>query len=373
MKATNIPFLCPEISDEALDACLSSIRSGWLAFGSYTAKAETLLAEFFSAENFLITSSCTASLQLALMLENIGPGDEVITTPLTWVATSNVILYQGATVKFADVDPKTGLISIEDVVSKITPRTKAVITVDLYGAMLDYKKLRQAIGNDVVIVEDAAHAIGSKYNNSNPGSLVDYCCFSFHAAKNITSGQGGGLICKDPEKANLAKLLRRDGVSGRDGARAMYALGHKFDATDFQSAMLIDQVKTYPLRHAKRKAVYETYERLFQDFKNLRFQHRHSMNEHSGHMFVLWLDDHTLRAPLLQFYHENGISASVHYNPVHLEPYYRERFSFKEGSYPIAEKIGAGAVSLPTYPGLEPNSQQYIANITAQFFAEKRK
>ncbi len=364
-----IPFLRPEFSEKSLTECVKSIKSGWLAYGPYTEEAEKLFEEFFESNNFLMTSSCTASLQLALMLSGVQSGDEVITTPLTWVATSNVILYQGAKIVFVDVDPNTGLISIDEILKKITKRTKAIITVDLYGMMLDYDELRKRVGaSDIAIIEDAAHAIGSKFDNKSPGHNADYCCFSFHAAKNITSGQGGGLICRNPEKYAEAKLLRRDGVSGTNASRRMYSLGHKFDSTDFQSALLINQIKNYHLTHTRRVDAYNRYVGIFNESKYFRFQKVTDRHQHSGHMFVLWLNDVDKRASLINYLDENGVQVSVHYNPVHLEPFYVNNLGYKVGMFPEAEKIGAGAISMPTYPSITLNEQEYILSLINKFY-----
>ncbi len=364
-----IPFLKPTIGEEEIALCVESLKSGWLAYGEYTHQAESLLQAFFKSDNFLLTSSCTASLQMSLLLADVKPGDEVITTPLTWVATSNVILYTGAKVVFVDVDPETGLLDIHDIQRKITNKTKAIIAVDLYGMMVDYDQLRSAIGSkSISIIEDAAHSFGSELNGKLPGAVADYTCFSFHAAKNITSGQGGGLICRRILDAQKAKLMRRDGVTGRNQERKMIELGFKFDSTDFQSALLIPQIKNYSVLSKLRRSVYMNYLDLFKDMTEVRFQKLGVDHTHSGHMFVLWLSDASKRASLIDFLKRSGVECSVHYNCVHLEPYYQATFGFGVGQYPNAEKIGFSAVSLPTYPSLDISEQRYIYDKVAEFF-----
>ncbi len=366
-----IPFIKPCIAASDIDACTKSLKSGWLAYGQYTEQAEISLQKFFQADNFTMTSSCTASLQMALIMSGVKRGDEVITTPLTWVASANVILYTGATVVFADVDIATGLIDAEKILEKITKNTKAIIVVDLYGQMFDVQALRNKLPrNDIVIIQDAAHSIGAKMNGVPPGTAADYTCFSFHAAKNITSGQGGGLICRNKDDVVHARLLRRDGVVGRNHERTMIDLGYKFDSTDFQSALLLGQIERYEATHAKRKRVYENYSKLFNEQKWSREQTILPHVEHSYHMYVMWLNDSEIRNSLVMHLNEQGTQVSVHYNPVHLEPYYKTQFGYREGMYPNAESIGRSAISLPTYPDLHRDDQQRIFNQITEFLTK---
>lgn len=364
-----IPFLKPSISEEDVRLCVKSLESGWLAYGQYTELLEIKFSELFRSSDFVLTSSCTASLQMALVLSGVKPGDEIITTPLTWVATSNVALYLNAVPVFADVDEKTGLLSIENILSKVTERTKAIIAVDLYGQMFDYDQLRFELPrSDIMIVEDAAHAIGSTYKGNAPGSSADYACFSFHAAKNITAGQGGGLICRNKNDYAAARLLRRDGVTGSNQARKMVSFGYKFDSTDFQSALMLGQVERYTDTDRLRKKVYEKYTELFSNSDYCRFQETKSEAVHSGHMFVLWLNDPLTRGALVDFLYNRGVATSVHYNPVHLEPYYSRVHGFRIGDFPAAEAIGAAAVSLPTYPSLTLEEQEFIKYSVDEFY-----
>jgi len=364
-----ISFLKPNILEEDITTCIDSIKSGWLAYGKYTELVEKELSTFFQSDDFVMTSSCTASLQMALELSGVQRGDEVITTPLTWVATANVALYVGATPVFADVNEFTGLIDIDKIIQKINDKTKAIIVVDLYGQMFNINELKRRLnGRKISIIEDAAHSIGSKINGQPPGHISDFACFSFHAAKNMTSGQGGGLICGIKEHYAAARLIRRDGVVGANQFRKMLKLGHKFDSTDFQSALLLNQISRYPNTDKKRKAVYANYINMFSGSEDYRFQKSSELSEHSGHMFVLWLTDTAKREGLVEYLSKHEIQSSVHYNPVHLEPYYRETFGYVQGDFPAAEKIGAGAISLPTYPQLEFDEQLEIKRRVEEFF-----
>jgi dTDP-4-amino-4,6-dideoxygalactose transaminase len=363
-----IPFISPNINQNDINNCIDSIKSGWLAYGAYNDHAERLLAKYLNVDDFIMTSSCTASLQMSLMLCDIGKGDEVITTPLSWVATSNVILNVGASVVFADVDYRNGMLDLQNIVEKVTSKTKAIIVVDLYGQMFDIQSLKKSIPDTITIIEDAAHSFGAKKNNFTPGQLADFTCFSFHAAKNLTSGQGGGLVCNNEQHRSRARILRRDGVIGKNQMRTMVDLGHKFDSTDFQSALLINQIERYSLTHSRRFSVYENYEIAFKDIEQIRFQERNILDTHSGHMFVVWLDSKVVREDFIEYLNSNNIQVSVHYNPIHLEPYYSKMFGYKAGDFPIAEKIGHSCVSLPTYPALSNIDQDKIVETIKMYF-----
>jgi len=255
-----IPFLRPGITEADIQRMNRSIRTGWLAHGEYTHTFEKELDKFLGNTSF-VTASCTAALHMALILAGVKKGDEVITTPMSWVSTANVILYCGAKIVFADVDPLTGILDINEVKKKITKKTKAIIVVHLYGQMADMKAYSKL---GIPVIEDAAHALEARRDFFRPGQLGFAACLSFHAAKNITCGQGGAIITKEKEKC---KLLVRDGVKNIDGKRVMLDWGYKYDSTDFQAALLIGQIKRINKTHAAREKVFERYEFQITYFK----------------------------------------------------------------------------------------------------------
>jgi dTDP-4-amino-4,6-dideoxygalactose transaminase len=289
----------------------------------------------------MVTSSCTASLHLALILAGVQEGDEVITTPMSWVSTANVILYMRATPVFVDVERETGLIDIDKIEEKITNRTKAIIAVHLYGQMCDMKRLSK-LGKKygIKIIEDAAHALEAERDGIKPGQLSFAACFSFHAAKNLTSGQGGAIVTKNIEKC---KLLIRDGVKMIDDKRRMVDFGYKYDLTDFQVALLEGQLDRINETHVGRVKVFQDYS------KRLISRHPKWVGNsiHACHLFVIWVKNRDeIRKKLL----EKGIQTSIHYQPIHQEPYYRKFIDYK---LPLAEKMGREVISLPTYPDLD--------------------
>ncbi len=354
-----IPFLKPAITDKDIALMLESINTTWLVSGEYTETLESDLTKYFAAKDAAVLSSATAALHLSLILAGVGEGDEVITTPISWVATSNVILYQQATPVFVDVDLNTGLIDVDQIEAKITKKTKAILIVHLNGLMVDMKKLKAIADKyNIPVIEDAAHALEAKRDGIRPGELGLTACLSFHAAKNITSGQGGACVVNDKKLGERLKLLRRDGVLNRDGKRVMYELGYKYDLTDFQAAMLIGQLARVKETHEKRMEVYRYYMDLLKD-SNMRYITPPSNVVHAAHMFMVFVNPDK-RDMVRDVMYDAGIETSIHYPPIHLEPYYVKRFGYKPGSFPAAEQYGASAITLPTYSGLATREQEYI-------------
>ena len=368
-----VAFINPKIRLSDLWAMYKSIRSTWLVYGKYTNLLEERLSQFLGAGEVVATSSCTTALQLALHLSNVGEGDEVITTPISWVATANVIIHAGAKPVFVDIDPRTGLIDLALIESSITPRTKAVLFVDLFGQVPDLHKLRMICDKyNLSMIEDAAHALESESDGAHVGEVSDFAAFSFHSAKNITSGQGGALKVNSLEIANRAKVLRRDGVVNLpDGKRRMIELGYKYDSTDFQSAMLLNQIKRIPRNQLRRKAVLDTYLSGL-DPKYVQVIPQSSDNKLSFHLVVI-LVDAEIRDELRGFLLKRGIQTSVHYEAIHLEPYYRDLLGTSVPSLPHSESFGRCVISLPTYPGLSRRKQKYVIDQINNFFVTTHK
>lgn len=354
-KFMKVEFLKPNIQKSDVNRMVASLNTGWLVRGAYTETLEREMGNFLRGD-CVLTSSCTASLHMALTLAGVKPGDEVITTPLSWVATSNVILYEGAKVVFADVDPMTGILDPKEAKKKITPKTKAIILVHLYGQMADMKAFSKL---GIPIIEDAAHALEAERDGIKPGQLGLAACFSFHAAKNLTCGQGGAIITRDRAKC---ELLIRDGVRNIKGKRVMLDFGHKYDLTDFQAALLIGQLRRVNATHAKRLEVYKRYEDAFSG--KIDFPQR--TGKHACHMFVIWVDP-AKRDSIRSRLEAKGIQTSIHYTPIHLEPYYRARVKV---SLPIAERLGAATITLPTY-ALTRKEQDYVIKNVLQAVKEE--
>lgn len=355
-----VPFLKLDTTDKDIASMVKVLKSGWLVLANEGRRFEQNFTRFLGTEEAVLTNSCTNSIHLSLLAAGIGPGDEVITTPLTYVSTVNPIIFCGAKPVFVDVEPETGLIDVAKIEQTITPKTKAILPVHLYGQMADMKAISTiAKKHDLIVIEDAAHAIEAERDGIRPGQKSFSACFSFHVAKNITSGEGGALVTNDKKIAEQVRLLRRDGVRNIGIKRRMEVLGYKYLTTDFQAALLNSQLERVQNRLETRKKIYQNYYESFKDIPGLNFPKIVSNSQHAYHMFVVWVSPE-FRDKMLRMFSFKGIEASVHYEPVHLEPYYRQTFGFKEGDFPVAEKLGASVITLPLHLKLTPEEQKYV-------------
>ena len=355
-----IDFIKPDLRTLDLYRMIRSIKSGWLVAGAETLKFEQKFSGMYEKDKcIVVTSSCTSGLEIALILAKVEQGDEVITTPMSWVGSANAILTRGATPVFCDIDEFDYIPNVSEIEKLITKKTKAILIVNLYGQMADVvglRKLSERYG--IPIIEDSAHALESKRDGFRSGELTFAASFSFHAAKNITSGQGGAL-CIQQELGEIAKILRRDGVKNNSfGEREMQMLGGKFDLADFQSALLLGQFDRIKRNLTRRQELWENYSVFFKKL-GLRFPQIRPNSEHAAHQFVVEVPSIS-RRDIREELGRVGIATSIHYNPIHLEPYYSKRFGYQSGSFPVAEQIGKSRISLPTYPLLRKKELNYI-------------
>ena len=368
----NIDFIKPDLRILDLYRMVRSVNSGWLVAGANTQKFEGEFSKRYQEDKcIVVTSSCTSGIEIALMLAKVDYGDEVITTPMSWVGTANAILSRGATPVFCDIDQFDYIPKVQDIERLITNKTKAILIVNLYGQMADVvalQKLSHKYG--IPVIEDAAHSLESKRDGFRSGELTFAASFSFHAAKNITSGQGGAL-CLSQELGEIARILRRDGVRNNTfGEREMLMLGGKFDLADFQSALLIGQLKRIEKNLKRRQEIWYEYSDFFRKL-GLRHPQIRPNSEHASHQFVVEVPSISRRA-IREELGRQGVATSIHYNPIHLEPYYGTRFGYETGSFPIAEEIGKSLISLPTYPLLRKKEISFILKSFA-YALRKRK
>ncbi len=354
-----IPFLNPNLTGADIQAAVKVLKSGWLATGPELKQFEKDLAAYLGMPHVVTNSSGTAALHTALLALGIGPGDEVITSPLTFWATSNVILFVGAKVVFVDVDPATGLIDPKAVEKAVTKRTKAIMPIHLYGQMADMKALAQiAKKHKLKIIEDAPHAFEASRDGVRPGALSQAACFSFHAAKNITAGEGGAVAVHTPKLAEEVRLYGDSGSDRSGKIRQMTRLGYKYSMSNMQGALLLNQLARIETEWKKRRALYVNYVNALKDVKGIRLIEEVPNSKHACHMFTIIVDPKkrdAIRAAL----RAAGVFADIHYNPVHLEPYYK-KLGYKKGMYPHAEKIGFGTITLPLYTRMKKEEQEYV-------------
>jgi dTDP-4-amino-4,6-dideoxygalactose transaminase len=351
-----LPFAKPVIDEETINAVVDVLRSGWITTGPKVQAFEAALSGYFGGRPVRTFNSGTCTMEIALRIADIGPGDEVITTPISWVATANVILEVGATPVFADIDPVTRNIDLDKLEAAITPRTKAIIPVYLAGLPVDMDRLYAiAAKHNLRVVEDAAQAIGSSWRGKRIGSFGDLVSFSFQANKKITSSEGGCLVLNTPEEARLAEKYRLQGVtrSGYDGLE-VDVLGGKFNMTDIAAAIGLGQFAHLEEITAHRRMLARRYFAMFgDDFEAQSGAQLPVANfeDSNWHMFQLVLPERITRADFMARMAERQIGIGYHYPAIHLLALYRAR-GFKEGMFPVAERVGRRIVSLPLFAAM---------------------
>jgi dTDP-4-amino-4,6-dideoxygalactose transaminase len=352
-----LPFVRPEIDEETIQGVADVLRSGWITTGPQNEAFEKALSAFCGGRPVRTFNSGTATLEVGLRIAGVEPGDEVITTPASWVATANVILEVGATPVFVDIDPRTRNIDLGLLEKAITPRTKAIIPVYLAGLPVDMDRLYEiARAYKLRVIEDAAQALGSTWRGERIGKLGDIVSFSFHPNKNVTSIEGGALVLNDEREAELARKYRLQGITrkGFDGMDCDL-LGGKFNLTDVAARVGLGQLAQIDRFTAKRRALARAYFERFgkgaarelgvglplADFENSNW-----------HMFQITLPLERLsidRAGFMEKMHETyRIGTGVHYPAIHLFTLYRAR-GFAPGMFPHAERFGASTLTLPLF------------------------
>lgn len=377
-QAAYIHFHRYSIGSEEKNALLAALDSGWITKGPQVARFEQDFCAYTQARHALALNSCTAALHLALLGFGIGPGDEVITTPLTFVATVNMIVMTGATPILADIDPATLNLDLKSVEAAITSRTKAIIPVHLAGQSCDLAPLLElAKAHKLRVIDDAAHAIGTGYHGKPIGSWCDATAFSFYATKNITTGEGGMLTSPHPEFMESVRPLSLHGLSKDAWKRysaegfqhyLVEAPGFKYNMNDLQAALGIEQLKKCDLLTQKRRERVMRYRQELAELP-LRFQQDLPDSEHAHHLFMVVLDTERLkisRDQILASLHAAGIGCAVHFIPVHFHPYYQRSLGLSEQALPVASLVGKQLLSLPLYPDLTAADQTRVIEVFSQ-------
>lgn len=348
-----LPFAKPFIDEAAIAAVGDVLRSGWITGGPVVGEFENRLSEYFGGRFVRVFNSGTCTMEIALRIAGVGHGDEVITTPISWVATANVIIETGATPVFADIDPITRNIDLDLVEAAITTRTRAIIPVYLAGLPVDMDKLYGiARRHNLRVVEDAAQAIGSTWRGRRIGSFGDFASFSFQANKNITTAEGGCLVLNNQEEARLAEKYRLQGVTrtGFDGME-VDVLGGKFNMTDISAVIGINQLSQLEAITARRRALARHYFAIFgADFESRTGAQLPvaDFENSNWHMFQIVLPERFIRTEFMEKMKSRNIGCGVHYPPIHLFKLYRER-GFRDGMFPVAESVGRRIVTLPLF------------------------
>lgn len=376
-----IPFGAPKFSRAEEQEVLATLRSGWIGAGPKTLLFEQKFAQYIGVPHAVALSSCTAGLHLSLYALGIGKGDEVITTPLTFVATANAIFHTGASVRFADIDEETMNIDPKKVREAVTKKTKAILPVHYGGLPVDLDALKKiARKSHARIVEDAAHAVGARYKGKKIGASGNLTVFSFYPNKNITTCEGGMVTTPNSALAKKLQVLRMHGLDAdawkrfhRKTLKVSLEVepGFKYNLTDFQSSLGIHQLKKVEVWQKKREEYARVYDKEILSIPGVRGQFRPKdikQNRHALHLYIVRLPRNhfgNARDRVVQELLKRNIGASIHYHPVHLHPYFK-KLGFKKGSFPVAERVAEEIFTLPLTPHLSSSDVSAIARITRE-------
>jgi perosamine synthetase len=369
-----IPLFRPNYDEQEIDALRAVFDSHWLGLGPRTAEFEEKLAEYLGVKYVVALNSATAALHLALAALNIKKGDEVIVPSLTFISPAHAVMYCGATPVFVDVDPITLLADIDDVASKITDRTQAIIHVHYAGRVENIEPLRKLAG-DIPIVEDAAHAMGAEYNHQKGGTFGTIGCFSFHAVKNLAAGDGGALVTESKEIYDKTVRMRWLGIDKSTWARAsdgrketsyswqyhVKEIGFKYHMNDINAALGLSQLKKLDRNNKKRTILATRYHQLLSGITELQLPPADTDKiQSSWHLYAVQTAH---RDKLIEHLKAAGIATGVHYYPIHLYDCYPDT-----PTLPITEKAGDQVMSLPMYPDMTPVEQDIVCNSIRSFF-----
>ncbi len=355
-----VPFAPPALGPDEIAEVVATLQSGWLSTGPRVRRFEQAFARYVGAPHAIAVNSCTAALHLSLLASGVGAGDEVVTSPLTFCATANVVVHCGATPVFADVERQTGNIDPMAAEAAVTPRTRALIPVHYAGRPADVGRLNAlADSRGIALVEDAAHCVEGVVDGQRIGTTARFSCFSFYATKNLTTGEGGMVTTSDEDAASFIRIASLHGMDrdawarytpGHSGQYDVVLPGFKYNMTDIQAAIGLHQLARLDARHTRRTAIWEAYDEGLAGLPLTRPAAAAPGTVHARHLYTVRVDEAFTgisRDDLQARLKSRGISTSVHFRALHLHPYYRDRFGLRRGMFPEAEAISDQTLSLP--------------------------
>jgi dTDP-4-amino-4,6-dideoxygalactose transaminase len=368
-----VPFHAAAMGEEEVRAVSDVIRSGWLTMGARTFEFERQFASYVGAPYAIAVSSCTAGLHLCLDAVGIKPGDEVLVPTTTFTATAEVVTYLGAQPVLVDIDSQTLNLNVIDAARKITARTRAILPVHFGGQPCDLAEIRDlAETHKLHVIEDAAHALPASYRGKPIGSISELTAFSFYATKTLSTGEGGMVTTSNEDYARRLQVMRLHGIS-RDAWKRYSAegswhyevveAGYKYNLTDIQSALGIVQLSKCDAMNQSRSDIARRYTQAFRSVDALEVPEVLPDRTTSWHLYVLRLRFGALRidrARFIQELGERGVSASVHFIPLHLQPFYQKTFDYREGDFPVAEQEYQRCLSLPLYPTMSEEEVEQV-------------
>jgi perosamine synthetase len=376
-RGSFIPYGKQWIDEDDIAAVVEVLRSDWLTTGPMVEKFEEAIANFVGAKYAVGVSSGTAALHAAMYAAGIGPGDEVIVPPMTFVATANAVVFQGGIPVFADVDPNMLLIDPAKVEAKITPRTKAIVGVDYAGQPCTYDALREiADSHGLALIADACHALGAEYKGRKVGTLADLTAFSFHPVKSITTGEGGMVTTDDPTLARRMRIFRNHGITSDHRQRQadgswfyeMVELGYNYRLTDFQCSLGLSQLKKVSTWLAQRRSIADHYMRAFEVLPEIELPALLPDRESAWHLYVIRLNLERFcvsRAEIFRALRAENIGVNVHYIPVPCHPYY-QKLGYVKGQWPVAEAAYERIISIPIFPMMNDQDVEDVIQVVTR-------
>ena len=361
------------IDDADIQAVVDVLKSDYLTCGPKIEEAEKKLCEITGAKHAVLIANGTAALHAAAFAAGVGPGDEVITTPITFAASANCALYMGARPVFADINPETYNIDPDSIEKCITDKTKAVVAVDYTGQAVEYDRIRAICDkHNLIFIEDAAHSLGTKYNGKPVGSLADMTEFSFHPVKTCTAGEGGAVTTNDDELYKKLLLFRTHGITrvqswmDKESEGGWYyqqiALGYNYRMTDMQAALLSSQLDKLGLFGKRRKELVKRYDEAFSSMPEITVQKEIPESDTVRHLYVIQLNTELLkcgRREVFDALQAEGIGVNVHYIPVYSFPYY-QKLGYKMGTCPNAERLYDRMISIPLFYSMSDEDQDNV-------------
>ena len=371
-----LPFGAPVIGEEEIEEVVATLRSGWIGTGPKCWRFEGQIAEYVNAKHAITASSCTAALHLALIAAGIKAGDEVIVPAMTFAATANVVEHVGATPRFVDVDAHTLNIDPLALEAALTSRTRAVIPVHFGGLPCDMDAISAICrDNNLILIEDAAHAIGAEYKGQMIGSIGDFTCFSFYPNKNMTTGEGGAVTTSREEFVETLKVMRLHGLSADAWRRfaskrlilsEAISPGFKYNMTDLQASLGIHQLRRLPEFLLRREEIADYYDSVIPDSWGVTRQFRPDPSlgtRHALHLYVLMLDLKAFsvsRNEIVEALLAENIGAAIHYRALHAQPFYERTYGYALADFPIAGDIGESILTIPCSPGMSDDDAETV-------------
>ncbi len=369
-----VPLSQPNIIDKEIDAVISVLKTPYLGLGPKLPEFEEKIANYIDIKYAVAVNSGTSGLHLIIRTLGIKEGDEVITTPFSFIASSNCILFEKAKPVFVDIDPKTLNIDSRRVEEKIGDKTKAILAVDVFGQPAEWDMLkRTAKKYNLKLIEDSAEAIGAEYKGVKAGNFGDAAVFAFYPNKQITTGEGGVIVTNDEKIAKFCRSMRNQGRGEGDGWLQHERLGYNYRISDINCALGIAQLERLDEILEKRERVAQMYNERLKDLEGVKIPYVSSCVKMSWFVYVVRLNDNYTqkdRDRILGELKKRGIGCSNYFPPIHLQPFYRKMFGYKEGDFPITEKVSKSTIALPFYNNLREEQIDYVCQNLKEILGE---